>query len=201
MEKVNPASNLQQLFTLLLRHTLWPGFRFPGGGAAGRAVTGCAEAFERTHGALSAERMADFCICQAYAASGYGEEYRRRWQPAHSFGAKALERFRATTPARRYYEDRWLRGYGLTREGLVTKAECGEHPLARFVFPAWEESTKRRLLSTEAGYLVCGCSTLLWAPQSPSCTKCRSSVRCRERTQHLYPELYRLRCEASRKHE
>lgn len=201
MEKENLASNLQRLFTLLMRQTLWPGFRFPGGGAAGRALTRCEEALERAHGALSAERMADFCICQAYAASGYGEEYRRRWRPAHSFGTKALDRFAATNPARRYYEDRWLYGYGLTREGLADEAGSGEHPMTRFVCPAWEEQTKRRLLSTEAGYMVCGSSTLLWAPQSPACCKCQSSVRCRERTRRLYPELYRLRCETNRKHE
>ena len=201
MEKPNSASELQRLFTLLVRRTLWPGFRFPGSAAAVRAVTRCAEALERTHGALSAERIADFCICQAYAFSGYGEEYRRRWQPSHSFGAKALERFAATTPARRYYEDRWMHGYGLSREGLASEAGRGEHPLTRFIFPAWEEPTKRRLLSTEAGYLNCGSSTLLWAPQSPACARCRSSLRCRERLRRLYPELYRLRCEATLKHE
>lgn len=201
MASKNHSSDLQRPFTLLMRRTLWPGFRFPGGGAAERAVEGCVKALQCTYGVLSDERIADFCICQAYVISGYGEEYRRRWQPAHSFGTKALERFERTTPARRYYEDRWLHGYGLSREGLAAEAGCGEHPLARFVFPVWEESTKRRLLSTEAGYLICGSSTLLWTPQSPACVKCRSNVRCRERTQHLYPELYRLRCEVSRKHE
>lgn len=201
MASINPGSDLQRPFTLLMRRTLWPGFRFPGGGSAERAVKAYAEALQCTYGVLSAERIADFCICQAYVISGYGEEYRHRWQPAHSFGTKALERFAAATPARRYYEDRWLHSYDLSREELAAEAERGEHPLARFVFPAWEEPTKRRLLSTEAGYLICGSSTLLWAPQSPACARCRSSVRCRERTQRLYPELYRLRCEASRKHE
>lgn len=199
MASISPGSNLQRLFTLILCRTLWPGFRFPGGRAAECAVERCAQALESTHGALSTERVADFCICQVYAISGYGEEYRRRWRPAHSFGAKALERFSATTLARRYYEDRWLHGYGLTREGLASETGCGEHPLARFVFPEWEELTKRRLLSTEAGYLVCGSSTLLWTPQSPVCGRCVLRDRCRERTRRLYPELYRLRCEALEK--
>lgn len=192
----SPGCKFRRLFSYLLRRTLWPEFRFPGGAVAEQAAEACAAALQHTYGALSAERMAAFCICQGYAISGYGEEYRHRWRPAHSFGVKARERFDAATPAHRYYEDRWLRGHGLSREGLAAVVERREHPLQRFLFPAWEEPTKRRLLSTEAGYLVCGSSTLLWSPQSPACAGCLHGERCRERTQRLYPELYRLRCEA-----
>ena len=64
-----------------------------------------------------------------------------------------------------------------------------------------EETTKRRLLSTEAGYLVCALSTLMWTPFSPSCSKCAKAEPCRRRTQARYPELYRIRCEAWRKKE
>lgn len=192
----SPGCELRRLFTYLLRRTLWPDFRFPGGAVAEQAAEACAAALQHTYGALSAERMAAFCICQGYAISGYGEEYRHRWRPVHSFGVKARERFAAARPAHRYYEDRWLRGHGLSREGLAAVVERREHPLQRFLFPAWEEPTKRRLLSTEAGYLVCGSSTLLWAPQSPACAGCLHGERCRERTRRLYPELYRLRCEA-----
>ena len=75
------------------------------------------------------------------------------------------------------------------------------HPFGRFIYPEYEETTKRRLLSTEAGYLVCALSTLMWTPFSPSCSKCAKAEPCRRRTQARYPELYRIRCEAWRKKE
>lgn len=197
----SPASDLTRILTLLIRRTLWHDFSFPRGYVAQRAAQACTAALERSYGALSPERMADFCICQAFAISGFEEQYRRRWRPAHSCGSKALERFAAATPARRYYEDRWLEKFGLSRQGLAAQAAQREHPLARFIYPEWEETTKRRLLGSQAGYLICGCSTLLWAPQSPACGRCPRQQTCRVRTQRLYPELYRLRCEASTKHE
>ena len=67
--------------------------------------------------------------------------------------------------------------------------------------PEYEETTKRRQHSTEAGYLVCALSTLMWTPFSPSCSKCAKAEPCRRRTQARYPELYRIRCEAWRKKE
>ena len=151
---------------------------------------------------LSAERLSDFCICQTYAISGYDTAYRRKWNVSHSFGKKAIGRYLRSGKERRYREDRWLKSFGLSRHDLARAVEDRRsHPFGRFIYPEYEETTKRRLLSTEAGYLVCALSTLMWTPFSPSCSKCAKAEPCRRRTQARYPELYRIRCEAWRKKE
>ena len=61
--------------------------------------------------------------------------------------------------------------------------------------PEYEETTKRRALSTTIGYYICASSTLLWNPFSPSCQRCTKKEVCLERTRLNYPELYRLRIE------
>lgn len=195
-DEATPAGDLRRLFTLLMRRTLWPDFRFPQGGAALRITEACAAELERSYGALSGLRMAEYCVCQGYVIAGFEPSYRRHWQPAHSFGVKARERFLRLTPGRRYHQRQWLGRYHLSPELLADHITRGEHPLSRFIDTPWEETTKRRLLSTSAGYLICGCSTLLWAPHSPACGGCRSAAACRQRTRQIYPELYRLRCEA-----
>lgn len=151
---------------------------------------------------VSAERLSDFCICQTYAISGYDTAYRRKWNVSHSFGKKAIGRYLRSGKERRYREDRWLKSFGLSRHDLARAVEDRRsHPFGRFIYPEYEETTKRRLLSTEAGYLVCALSTLMWTPFSPSCSKCAKAEPCRRRTQARYPELYRIRCEAWRKKE
>ena len=198
MEKNAKIERTAELFARLVRRTMDGGFRFPGGAAARRAVEGCLVALERRcAGGISGERIADFCICQAYAISRYGGEYlARRWKVSHSFGGKALERFAAATARTRYWEDRWLQKAGLARESLaLSLRDRREHPLWPYVDPACEETTKRRVAGTPVDYYVCGVSTLMWNPFSESCRSCRHAERCRTRTARRYPELYRLRCE------
>lgn len=194
MERDEWKNNSRRLFTLLVRATLWADFVFPAGGRTGRVLDACFDSLAP----VSAERLADFCICQVHAVSRFDAGYlAHRWKPAHSFGGKAVDRYMNSGKERRYYEDRWLKSFGLSRQSLAALVEDrGRHPLARFIFPEYEETTKRRLLSTEAGYAVCGMSTLLWTPFSPSCQRCAHAGRCRRRTASLYHELYRIRCEA-----
>lgn len=181
-------------FTLLMRRTVAASFVFPGGGAAMRSVDTCVKALENRYGALQRERIADYCVCQVYALSCFGAEYLSRWRVSHSFGTKAQERFAAATRGKRYWEDRWLAQTGLSRREVVWAIEDRrQHPLSRFVYPEYEEATKERLLSTPVGYYICGASTLLWTPFSPSCRACTSSEACRRRTERLYGELYRIR--------
>ena len=193
MERDEWKNNSRRLFTLLVRTTLWADFVFPAGGRTGRVLDACFDSLAP----VSAERLADFCICQVCAMCGFGTGYRRRWDIRHSFGGKAVERYLQADRKRRYHEDRWLKSFSLSRGELASLAEDrSRHPLAKFIFPEYEEATKRRLLSTEVGYAVCGMSTLLWTPFSPSCRRCACSGRCRRRTASLYHELYRIRCEA-----
>ena len=178
--------------------TLWKDFIFPAGGRAGRVLDACFD----TLAPVSAERLADFCICQVFAISGFTADYRFRWDVTHSFGKRAVERYLHSDRQRRSHEDRWLKSFFLSRAGITALVEDrSRHPFERFIYPEYEETTKRRLLSTEAGYAVCGMSTLLWTPFSPSCRHCAHAGRCRRRTAALYPELYRIRCEAWNKRE
>ena len=198
MEKNDKTRRAAALFEMLVRRLIDPAFRFPGGAAGLRAVAGCLDILRTSGGGeLSDERLADFCICQAHAISRFDAEYLpHRWMPSHSFGPKARKRFAATTPVRRYYEDRWLQGAGLTRDALpLLLKDRREHPLWRFLDPAYEEATKRRVVNTPVGYYVCGVSTLLWNPFSAVCGECVRAELCRRRTAARYPELYRLRCE------
>lgn len=192
----------RRVFTLLMHGTGWKDFSFPGGGMAERAVSGCLAALEQQYGALSEERLVDFCVCQVYALSGYGPGYRPRWKVSHSFGKKAISRFGGSHAGCRYYENRWLQENGVSRcvlQAAITGRST--HPFLRFIYPEYEDHTKLRLLSTDAGFAVCGLSTLLWTPFSPACRKCLQSESCRKRTERCFPELYRLRLEAWQREE
>lgn len=195
-------NNCRRLFTHLVRAVLWADFTFPEGGRSERILGACFDMLSRNAGAVSPERLADFCICQVYAMSGYDAAYRRRWNVSHSFGEKAVSRYLKSGRQSRYYEDRWLKGFSLSRQGLSGLVQDrSRHPFERFIYPEYEETTKRRLLSTEAGYAVCGLSTLLWTPFSPTCRQCAHAGKCRCRTESRYPELYRIRHEAWNKKE
>lgn len=164
---------------------------------AERTVSFCLAALEHQYGELNEERLVDFCICQGYALSGYGVEYHPRWKVSHSFGKKAFSRFLGDHAGCRYYENRWLKENGISRCALQASiADRSSHPFRRFIYPEYEDHTKSRLLSTDAGFAVCGLSTLLWTPFSPACQKCRQGESCRKRTERCFPELYRLRLEA-----
>lgn len=187
---------LRKVFTLLLRQSVWEDFKFPGGGLSDRILTDCHNTLEKRTGNLSPERLVDFCVCQVYFVSGCGKEYRQRWKVSHSFGQKAIQRFDKNTKVR-YYENRWLELYGLSRSALIALiTDQSIHPFDRFIYPEYEEGTKRRLLSSEAGYAVCAFSTLLWTPFSPCCRACHSKELCRQRTREVFPELYRVRIDS-----
>lgn len=191
MEKREWIDNCRRVFTRIIQETLWRDFVFPGGPRTEQVLGRC---FEALGSSVCPERLVDFCITQGYAISGFGTEYRRRWNIAHSFGQKAVKRYAGGFSGRKFYEDRWLDEHGLSRSllaGLV--ATDRPHPLSAFIYPEYEEATKRRLLHTEAGYVVCALSTFLWTPFSPTCRRCRRETPCKERTAGRYPELYRLR--------
>ena len=180
-----------------MKNTVDKDFVFPGGRIARHAVDSCMDSLETAiESRLSHERIIDFCICQVYAVSGYTQIYRSRWNVSHSFGKKAMERFTRNTKGKRFYEDKWLANFGLSREklsGLFKSRK--EHPLAKFIYPEYEEVTKKRLHSSEVGFYICRISTLLWTPFSPVCRTCRNEQRCKEITSCKYAELYRIRNE------
>ena len=84
---------------------------------------------------------------------------------------------------------------------LALIADRRKHPLYKFIFPQYEESTKSRALNTDVGYYICGQSTLLWTPFSVSCQQCVKAEACKQRTRQAYPELYRIRTEEFNQNE
>lgn len=188
------SKSMSYLFTVLMRRSVFPGFAFPGGKIAEQRVDACLDYLTLHYGTVGLERIVNFCVCQVYAISGFSPGYLLKWKLSHSFGERACVRFVTRKPGQKYYEDRWLKDCGLDRERLQGIIEDrGVHPFYRFIYPSWEDRTKRRAVSTEAGYFICAASTLLWTPFSLVCRMCRFSDVCQKRTQHLYPELYRIR--------
>lgn len=187
---------MSTVFTTLMQYVM-PAFTFPRGGIATKSVASCLETLETIYSdGISEERIVDYCICQVYTISRFDRLYLNRWNVTHSFGKKAIERFLSNKQGNRYYEDNWLATIGMSRNALSDRIkDRKQHPLFKYVNPAYEESTKKRALSTIVGYYICATSTLLWNPFSPSCSKCTKEQACKVRTQVYFPELYRLRIE------
>lgn len=183
-----------RLFVLLVRLTVQSTFIMPGGRLAEKQIDDAIDHLTKHYGEVGLERIVDYCVYQVHRISGLGSAYMPRWKLSHSFGTNTAKRFIARKQGQKYYEDKWLSDFRLTRENLLQHIEDrSTHPLFRFIYPDYEDTTKRRALSSVVGYYICGASTLLWTPFSEVCQSCIKSEACKIRTQKLYPEIYRLR--------
>lgn len=180
-----------KVFTRIAINLINPSFRFSNGGATIRTITQALEGLERKCGGLSRERIVDYCVSSAYIFKDRGTE----WKINQVFGPKSIQRF-DSDKGRRYYEDRWLASANITRADLMSLIEDrSQHPQAKYIYLPMEESTKRRLLNHEAGFLICQSSTLGWSPESECCSKCKFTEECKIETNRKFPEIYRLRLE------
>jgi hypothetical protein len=198
MEKEEGNKYIKQVFSDLVRQTVSSSFKFPGGAVAERSLDACLSALkEKNRSFAGRDRMVDFCVCQVYVLSKYEENYLSgKWKVSHSFGKRALERFAGSTARSRYYEDQWLFKQGLSREKIQEgNRSRKKHPLSKFIFPEYEEVTKKRMSGKEVGFYICMVSTLLWTPFSPTCTRCLNAEKCKAATERKYGELYRIRLE------
>lgn len=188
------SKQISRLFVLLVRLTVQSTFIMPGGRLAEKQIDDALDYLSKHYGEVGLERIVDYCVCQVYRISEFGADYLTKWKVSHSFGNKATTRFITRKPGQKYYEDKWLADFRLTREDLLSEIqERSTHPLFKFIYPDYEDATKRRALSSVVGYYICGASTLLWTPFSKVCRSCLKSEACKVRTQKLYPEIYRLR--------
>ena len=179
------------VFTEIQRKMVDSTFRFSQGGSTVRVIGNFLDRFEKEFGAITKERLVDFCICTAHA---YKE--RESWTINQVFGPSSIKRLRESKRGARYYEDQWLKGGELTRESLIQLiADKSEHPLAKYIYQESEELTKKRLLNRLAGYVICQASTLGWSPLSEACGGCNYIEQCKRETDRKYPELYRIRVE------
>lgn len=180
-----------KVFTKIVTELINPDFHFSYGEANRRIVREALGRLEQVCGGLSRERIVDYCVSTAYIFKGRG----RQWNILQAFGPKSTERF-STDKGLRYYENRWLSSVNITREDLITLIEDrSQHPQAQYVYLPMEETTKRRLLNSESGYLICQSSTLGWSPESECCSQCKFIEECKIETNKKYPEIYRLRIE------
>lgn len=201
MEKKEWVDGCKKVFARLVNDTMWPNFKFPNGWSIDKPLGNCFDKLSEQL-VISGDRLVDFCVCQVSAMADYGKNYRFRWKVGHSFGDKAICRYHKYGKKMRAHDDRWLGEHNLSRGVLLSLIRNRRnHPLSQFIFPEYEEHTKRRLHSTEVGYIICGASTLMWTPFSPTCTGCGNAGLCKKRTNHVYPELYRIRLEAWEKQQ
>lgn len=188
------SKSASRLFSMLMRITVEASFSMPGGRLSEKRIDDAMNHLARHYGEVGRERIVDYCVCQVYRLSGFGAGYLLKWKLSHSFGEKAVTRFVTRNVGQKYYEDRWLKSHGLTREKLLRHIEDRSvHPMYKFIYPEYEDITKHRAISSAVGYYICGVSTLLWTPFSEVCRECSKAESCKVRTQKLYPELYRLR--------
>jgi len=184
-----------RIFTEIATKLINPSFKFSQGGATMRIMSTALERLEQKHGGFSRERIVDYCVSSAYWFKERGDE----WKINQVFGPKSIERFNSDK-GRRYYEDRWLASANITRSHLLSFiADKSNHPQAQYIYLPMEEGTKRRLLNTRSGYLICQSSTLGWSPESECCSECQFVRECQIETQNKFPEIYRLRIENGNK--
>lgn len=191
MENGKWIKNTIAVFTEVERRMVNPSFKFSQGGATIRTLDNFLQLFESEFGAITQDRLVDFCICTAYAYKG-----RDNWTIKQAFGPASIKRLKDSKHATRYYEDKWLRERSLDRNYLINLiSDRSEHPQAKYIFMKSEEATKLRLLNSQMGYAICQSSTLGWSPISEACVQCNFIEQCKVETGKKYPELYRIRVE------
>lgn len=188
---------MKTVFSAIAVKLMKPTFKFSGGGATTRTLNSFLDLMEKEFGSVTSERLVDFCVCAAYAFRN-----RPQWTINQVFGKSSIKRLKERTKGGKYYEDQWLSSVSLNRVDLVAMiADKSVHPQAKFIYIASEEPTKRRMLNTAVGYLICQTSTLGWSPLSESCSKCNLAEDCKQELQKRFPELYRIRIEHGNKTE
>ena len=179
-----------KVFQKIVTRLINPNFDVSNGGESLRIVTKALNALEKKFGILTAERIVDYCVSSAYAF-----KQQKMFTIRQALGSKSIERFYLSKELR-YYEDKWLAEANIVRNDLVRLiVDKQSHPLSKFVYPLYEETTKRRVLNQEPGYYVCQILTLGWTPFSNTCSQCKYASKCQAETSKKHPELYRLRIE------
>lgn len=179
------------VFTEIIKKLVDPTFKFSKGGATTKLLQKFLDRFEKEFGAVTCERLVDFCVCAAYTFKN-----RKPLPLQQVFGPQSILRIKEQTRGQRFYQNQWLETVGLSREALVNLIkDRREHPQAKYIYVASEELTKKRQLNHKLGYLICQTSTLGWSPLSEACQNCQFVADCQKETEYKYPELYRLRIE------
>jgi hypothetical protein len=186
---------IKHVYTTIVRKLVDPTFKFPEGGKADIALTRFIQKFTKMYGSECRTRMVDYCVFQIH--KNRMSPHQRNLAPK-TFGPTAFQKYhQMTSKQKTFIENKWLEEAQLTRSQLykLTSVDKVKHPLAKYIYMAAEECTKRRCMNTELGMVICATSTLMWSPFSDTCQQCNHSDACKEATATKYPELYRIRIE------
>lgn len=179
------------VFTAIITRLVDPAFKISKGGATTRLLQKFLDRFEKEFGAVTCERLVDFCVCAAYTFRN-----QKLVNVKQVFGPQAILRMKEQKRGSIHYQNQWLEGASLSREALVNLIkDRKDHPQAKFIYVPAEEYTKRRQHNQRIGYLICQTSTLGWSPLSEACKDCSFTSDCMRETERKYPEIYRLRIE------
>lgn len=179
------------VFTAIIKKLVDPSFKIKMGGATIRLLTTFLTNFEKEFGAVTEERLVDFCVSTAY-------RFRER-KPIlikQVFGTASILKMKEQSRGMKFYQNQWLEAAGCTRETFINLIkDRKEHPQSKFIYVPSEENTKKRQLNYRIGYVLCQNSTLGWSPMSDACQHCNFVTDCQKETERKYPEIYRLRIE------
>jgi hypothetical protein len=191
MAEERQIKQVMTVYTEIVTRLVDRTFRFSRGEKAAATLSVFLSEFEKEYGAVTKERLVDFCIFIAYTYRA-----REKWVIQQMFGPDSLKGFRESKQGKTYYEDQWLSEAQLTRGYLYSLiADRKEHPHTKYIYLLSEEGTKKRFLSQEVGYTLCQISTLGWSPVSKTCEQCAFQQECKTETKRKYPELYQIRLE------
>ena len=203
MELQERTTKVRGRIETVIRHTGDPKWKYTQSGMAALQLQSGLELLPKLFGGVEVadERVVDFIVYQIYRNRQYIEN--GRWNPSWIFSNNALEKYKVQfmdekgKSGMRYYIDKWLDEYELSRGQLVSMiAKQKPNPLRNMVYMESEEPIKRRFFNTEMGFVLCQQHTTGWSPLSDSCTKCNRWVECGKLTAEKYPELMRFRKEA-----
>lgn len=200
MESQDKVIRVIRLTTALVKKTIDSKWTFPSG-RYGNAVI--EDGLKRMKvlvpfGKLYDGIIVDFIVYQIYY---YRDNISadKRWKITWCFSKKAVERYQRQFQSKngkagmRYYIDRWLSDYRISRDELSAMLTPQQHSLQRFVYMESEENVKKRFLNTEFGLMNCNMATTGWSPKSKACQACNDKEKCITITRRKFPELVRLR--------
>lgn len=132
------------------------------------------------YGSVITDRLVDFAVFVEYTF----REERPRFigfltQLQQKYSEQSVDRYRLRHGGMMYYEDEWLKKYGLSRSTL--KALEGVPRISELppLDTTFEDAARRRFLNTTMGYVYCHSHSSGWEPRSMVCPKCMFSERCK----------------------
>lgn len=202
MESQKIIIRVARAITMIIRSGIRKDWNFPGGTSGDLII---AKGLERMkslypYEGMSGGRIIDYLVYQIY-------RYRNNiakgnWSLSWIFSDHAVGKYRqqfmeaSGKSGMNYYIDLWLDEHGMDRNMLTSMLVPPSNSMKKYVNPVHEEDIKGRFFNKEVGFMLCQSSSTGWNPRSKFCPQCKFGDKCKESTQHRYPEIMRLRMES-----